>query len=219
MRVRLLAVIFLSLASTALCQRRGPYWSLGGFGNVLFPGTGRAPNTPPGGITGPHLFPQGPGIQERQAGDPPILSFPVTPIPDEANLGDRSGLEGDEKDRTAPVAEPPLSFPPVIDHEFASEENAERESHSACEPQRDESTLTSPQGAQKRWDDKPTIYLLAFKDGSVAQSLGYWVKESILYYVSVNYALNQVSLVRIDEKASERLNAERGIDFNLIVNK
>jgi hypothetical protein len=37
----------------------------------------------------------------------------------------------------------------------------------------------------------------------------------MLHYVSVEYGLNQASLVRIDRNLSQRLNSERGIEFSL----
>src|SRR5579871_4558232 len=53
MRYAVSVVLFSTLLATvAFAQNRGPYWSLGGYGNVLYPGTGHAPATPPGGIAG-----------------------------------------------------------------------------------------------------------------------------------------------------------------------
>ncbi len=44
MRSLVLAAIFVSLLGTAFGQgRQGQFWSVGGFGNVLYPGTGHAP--------------------------------------------------------------------------------------------------------------------------------------------------------------------------------
>src|SRR5690349_15308354 len=44
MRSFVSAALFLGVLGTAFGQGRpGPYWSLGGFGNVVYPGTGHAP--------------------------------------------------------------------------------------------------------------------------------------------------------------------------------
>ena len=55
MRYLVGVVLFLGVITTAFGQNRGTYSSLGGYGNVLFPGTGHAPATPPGGINGPNF--------------------------------------------------------------------------------------------------------------------------------------------------------------------
>jgi len=52
MRRAVLPVLFVLCATFALAQVRPPFSSVGGFGSVLFPGTGHAPSLPPGGISG-----------------------------------------------------------------------------------------------------------------------------------------------------------------------
>ena len=64
-------------------------------------------------------------------------------------------------------------------------------------------------------DDEPTVYLIAFRDHSIVQALGYWMEGSTLHYVSVEHSLNQASLDLIDRSLSERLNGERGVEFKL----
>jgi hypothetical protein len=64
-------------------------------------------------------------------------------------------------------------------------------------------------------DDEPTVYLIAFKDHSIVQALGYWMEGSNLHYVSMEHSLNQASLDLIDRSLSQRLNDERGIEFKL----
>ncbi len=64
-------------------------------------------------------------------------------------------------------------------------------------------------------DDEPTLYLIAFKDHSIIQALGYWMEGGALHYVSVEHTLNQVSMDLIDRDLSQRLNDERGIQFKL----
>jgi len=79
MKFLVLAVTFLSLPAAAFGQRRsGQYWSLGGYGNVLFPGTGHAPATPPGGVMGPHFFrsPR-PSAADLQPSPNVVLASPV----------------------------------------------------------------------------------------------------------------------------------------------
>jgi hypothetical protein len=76
---------------------------------------------------------------------------------------------------------------------------------------------TSESAARRRpaGEDQPTIYLIALKDHTVIQALGYWMEGSTLHYVSVEHSLNQASLDLIDRELSQRLNDERGIEFKL----
>jgi len=62
---------------------------------------------------------------------------------------------------------------------------------------------------------QPTIYLIAFRDHTIVQALGYWMEGSTLHYVSAEQTLNQVSIDLVDRDLSQRLNDERGIDFRL----
>jgi hypothetical protein len=62
-------------------------------------------------------------------------------------------------------------------------------------------------------DDQPTVYLIAFKDHSIVQALGYWMEGNTLHYVSVEHSLNQASVDLIDRSLSQRLNDERGVEF------
>src|SRR5262249_8797412 len=72
MRNFVLPALFLSLIGTAFAQgRQGTYYSLGGYGNVLYPGTGHGPPTPPGGINGPNFVNRGPGVGHGFGGPPP----------------------------------------------------------------------------------------------------------------------------------------------------
>lgn len=63
--------------------------------------------------------------------------------------------------------------------------------------------------------DQPTIYLIALRDHTVLQALGYWMEGSTLHYVSAEHTLNQLSIDLVDRDLSQRLNNERGLDFHL----
>ena len=219
MTTRAIAMTFV-LISTALGQHRVPYWSLGGFGNVLFPGTGHPPATAPGGITGAYFFQNTPKVRDHWPPGTVILSSPEMAVPEDSN-----GLsEQDYRPVTTIPGSAPLGDPPqVIDQAFIEQQNApqpEANYQSGAERQSEQAggCESSVRGAvhkpQQNYDGKPTVYLLALKDGSVLQLLGYWIRDSILYYVSVDYALNQISLVLIDQGVSKRLNAELGINFS-----
>lgn len=64
-------------------------------------------------------------------------------------------------------------------------------------------------------DLKPTIYLIAMKEGQVYASLAYWVEGDTVHYITTKHAHNRVSVNLIDEAVSKQLNNERGLDFKL----
>ena len=64
-------------------------------------------------------------------------------------------------------------------------------------------------------NDQPTIYLIALRDHTIVQALGYWMEGSTLHYVSAEHTLNQLSIDLVDRDLSQRLNDERGLDFRL----
>jgi hypothetical protein len=72
-----------------------------------------------------------------------------------------------------------------------------------------------PANGRSVMDEKPTIHLIALKDGTVRQALGYWVKGEELHYVTPDSTVNHVSLTMLDRERSVQLNAERKLDFDL----
>jgi hypothetical protein len=86
-------------------------------------------------------------------------------------------------------------------------------------PRRTETAQSSPEpargtGAYVR-DDKPNIYLIALKDGTVRQAIGYWVKADLLHYVTPQAKIQEVAMAEVDRENSVRLNAERKLEFDL----
>jgi hypothetical protein len=69
--------------------------------------------------------------------------------------------------------------------------------------------------ARKPSDDQPTLYLIALKDHTIVQALGYWAENGSLHYVSAEHTLNQVSMDLIDRDLTQRLNDERNVEFKL----
>jgi hypothetical protein len=65
-------------------------------------------------------------------------------------------------------------------------------------------------------DDKPTIYLIALKDSTVRQAIGYWLEgEDTLKYVTPKGTISQVTLDQVDRQTSVQLNAERKLEFDV----
>jgi len=74
---------------------------------------------------------------------------------------------------------------------------------------------TAARSGQSIMDEKPTIYLIALKDGTIRQAIGYWVQADTLHYVTPTSSVNHLSLGMVDRERSVELNAERQLDFDL----
>lgn len=63
--------------------------------------------------------------------------------------------------------------------------------------------------------DKPTIFLIALKDGSIHSAIGYWTEGKTFGYVTPNANVKRVNLDDLDMPATEQLNRDRKVPFNL----
>lgn len=72
-----------------------------------------------------------------------------------------------------------------------------------------------PEAKSKVASDQPTIYLIALKDSTIRQAIGYWIEDETFNYVTPQGTINRVSLDNLDKELSERLNAERNLEFDL----
>jgi hypothetical protein len=61
---------------------------------------------------------------------------------------------------------------------------------------------------------KATIYLIALKDTSVRQAIGYWVEQDTLHYVTPKGSVNRVTLDMVDKEMTVQLNGERKLEFD-----
>ncbi len=201
---------------TAPALTPNTYGSVTGFGNVVFPGTGHAPNTfdpfgtsnlgfgsrlsntvngfgSPGRNRGGYGY--GAGTVIVPYGVPYYVSYP----------------------EQQPQAQAPITIvtpPPQIIYVVQGEPGM-----AAPEPRRD-SVITyvvpprepEPQAAAAP-AQKP--FLIALKNQSIYTATEYWVEDGTLHYVSPLGAHNQASLDQIDLEFTERLNRERGLEFRL----
>lgn len=221
-----LAAMFLGLVTTASGQRRGQSWSLGGFGNIVYPGIGHAPATSAGGA-GPNLFGRPASAARPSAATPAQIVVLPIPVYDNSNLDEQSGmhLPADEDPAQASTN---LDVPPrvVSDQKFASPDDSQFANHYPAtgwefgppvSPKPANLCASAAHCASNTADNdgKPTIYLIAFKDHRIVAALGYWIEGTMLHYVSLEYAFNHASISLIDSKLSRRLNHERGIEFTL----
>jgi hypothetical protein len=246
MRSLISAAIFLGLLGTAFGQRQGQYSSLGGFGNVLYPGTGHAPATPPGGINGPHF----PGFftgrpvfaNPSPAAHPDHRRTVIVPYPVYyGGYGYGGGYGYDQPqgyapgygDQAPPIVNTNTAPSVVINQSFVAPQANPVVRDYGADTSGDQSSLriyqvpssrqlaeaaqavAPPPQRQASDGDQATLYLIAFKDHNIIQALGYWMEGATLHYVTVDHALNQVSLDLIDRDLSQRLNSERSIEFKL----
>lgn len=69
--------------------------------------------------------------------------------------------------------------------------------------------------ARSIMDEQATIYLIALKDGSIRQAIGYWTQGDTFHYVTPNSSVNHLSLAIVDRERSVELNAERNLEFDI----
>ncbi len=237
MRCLIPAVLLLSVTGVVFGQsHQGQSWSLGGFGSVLYPGTGHAPTaTPPVGqfVAGAH----GGGGYSRGFANPGHATHPqhsstvIVPYPvyyggyygDPSAAGYAQGYSDDGSQGNGQV--PSV----VINQNFVPPQaNPQVREYTGDQSQQDQSGLkvyqappshpyadAQAQAQRSANTGQPTIYLIAFRDHSIVQALGYWMQGTTLHYVSVEQTLNQVSIDLVDRDLSQRLNDERGLDFRL----
>jgi hypothetical protein len=63
--------------------------------------------------------------------------------------------------------------------------------------------------------NKPKVFLLALKDGTLRQSVAFWVEESKLHFVQPDHKQDSLDLSKLDREATKQFNSERGIDIKL----
>jgi hypothetical protein len=231
MRSFILLASFFCLTGAAFGQAHpGPYWSLGGFGNVVYPGTGHAPTaTPPGGAFVNGFAPRvGAAAVHPQHRRTTIVPYPVYYGGYGGGYGydPSQGYQPGYNDQSPAVNSgsmpsvvinqsfvPPMGNPLVREYgpsDGSGDPSSSLKMYQAPTP----GQMTTPT-QQPANSDQPTLYLIAFKDRTIVQALGYWMEGATLHYVTVDHDLNQVSLDLIDRDLSQRLNSERHVEFRL----
>jgi hypothetical protein len=78
-----------------------------------------------------------------------------------------------------------------------------------------ESAGAKPAPNRDAASDKPTIYLIALKDSTIRQAIGYWIEDETLQFVTPQGKISHITLDNLDKQLSEQLNSERNLDFDL----
>ncbi len=244
MRQVVLAVLGLAAAGALLAQSGRTYSSPGGFGNILYPGTGHAPNAPTGtpgaivsrsavgnfGNRGGYPF-YAPRVNHPGHGRSGVVAYPVIvggyggygggyyDTPPQGPQGYQESAPPIINTNTAPSVVINQTFIPEravpVVRDYANGPDAPQEQQSGMRVYEGLKTPRQPDPTARRTSDQPTLYLLAFKDHHIVPALGYWVEQGNLHYVSAEHSLNQASLDLIDREMSQQLNDERNVEFKL----
>jgi hypothetical protein len=194
------------------------------FGNILFPG-GIAPHQQThagrlgGVVSGVGVGPRGPQFPNQRN------RTIVVPYAVPVYYGDPYGYAGygyQQQNPNVTVVVPQQPAPSVIINHNYTPETAKpvmREYSESTPPESGIKVYEGPKPAaetpRKVEIDKPTIYLVAFKDGNIRQAIGYWIEGADFSYVTPQSKINRVPLDTLDRELSEQLNSERNLEFDL----
>lgn len=246
-----MAVLSASLMAQGVIRGGRVYGSPHGFGNVVFPGTGRAPLAAPS-IVNPfyaHPTTHAQRLGATISGYPGYTPGYTTGYGRTAGYGRGFGSRGNAvlvpyavpvyggyDYSYAPPAPPPVTVlvpqpaPTVVINQYYQPEGAKpvmRDYSETPLPEANPSRLQSYQAPVPSFpdpkparpspapQDKPTIYLVAFKNGTIHAAYGVWMEGDTLHYITAQGTHNRASLELVDRALSEQLNRERGIDFKI----
>ena len=215
-------VFFLSLLAVVGANAQHTYDSLGGYGSVLYPGTGHGPNAPFLANAGQHRGGGG-GVRNGGRAGGGIVAFPLY-------YGSYFGNYYDPGSVPPPPQDPGNQAPSVVINQtfLPDRPNPVVQDYSDVAPpgmtlhqgppgpyQQQDAAPVPSRSRIVNGSDEATLYLIAFRDHSIVQALGYWMEGGTLHYVSVEHTLNQASIDLIDKSLTQRLNDERGVEFKL----
>ena len=201
--------------------RGNTYGSAHGFGNVVFPGAGHAPNTKPGvGVISDPRFAGrlGATVSGYPANSGYGRAVAYVPYGYPVYVGG-----GYEQPQQPVMMYPQQQVAPapqvIINQNFISEtarpvireysQDAGSDGIRIYEPPPPRAVTAAPAEADQK------IYLIAFKDHSIYSAMAYWVEGDTLHYVTTQGTHNQASLDMIDRDFTDRLNRERNVDLRL----
>jgi hypothetical protein len=209
------------------------YWSVGGFGNVVFPGLGHAPagGNPWGNVASPAI-PQGAAAFSSGAGAvaanryggliPGFRSYSGAGhgTGNGYRRGNTSGIyaypvyiaQPDQPPSDVTGVNPPAQTPVVITQYFGPAPSDQGPPSDAAASnfhyyQAPSNSNTAP--------SDPSYYLIAFKDHTVYSAVAYYTEGDTLHYFTSGNVHNQVSLSLVDRPLTEQLNRERNVDVRL----
>lgn len=194
------------------------------YGNILFPGGIPAPhaNTHAGRLGATirgNPYPQGgmrPGVRPpRRPGRTVVVPYAVPVF-----MGGGYGYgyyPQQEPASNVTVVVPQQPVPNVVVNTYTSEKPAASPDESNVRVYEGPSATQSEPASSVRsiMDEKPTIYLVVLKDGTIRQAMGYWLKGDQVYYVTPQSVIEHVPANTVDVEQSVEFNKERNLDFDL----
>jgi hypothetical protein len=216
--MRVFGAVF--IAFLAVGPVSAQYWSVGGFGNVAFPGLGHAPAG--GNPWGNVLFPAmpaatgsrssiGAGQGSRHGRSSGIYAFPVFI----GGSGYANGNPADyaPPDQSAPNA--PAQPPVVINQYFGTAPADQGPPPDAAASNFHYYQAQSDSDAPAAVPSESSYYLIAFKDHTIYSAVAYYTEGDTLHYFTSGNVHNQVSLSLVDSQLTEQLNRERNVEVRL----
>jgi hypothetical protein len=209
------SISVLLLAVPGLAQRRGgvTFVGVGGFGNVLYPGTGGPGTLFPsrlGATVAGNPFPtRGIGRSTGFIGGYPIYTggaYVPAYAPDYSSQTQFAPQQQQQYPPAPPVIINQYFGPPAPEPTSGAYQPSGVYQPSSERPQAAAQDVAPPQNR---------YYLLAFKDHSVYSALAYWVEDKTLHYVTPQNTHNQASLDLVDMEFTKQLNQDREVPFSL----
>ena len=231
--MKTLVPVFLVAAAVAAAQSyrggvgapyRGAYapQPMGSVRHAPLPGAGYSSVLHPGGLHPGY----GGGYRNNWNHGRSVVAYPVYVGPgyplfmdNFQGLPDQQPVQEPPVVMQQPIAAPPAQAPTVIINQYFRADGSLESQDSGPEP--GPSSMGGPApapGLSPRpsvADEKPTIYLIAFRDHTIMPVLAYWIQGDTLTYITKDGNQNTASMSLIDKNFSEQLNDERRIEFSL----
>ena len=190
----------------------------GGFGRLIYSGTGgppwtRRPGFPPTAGRPPYAPPV---VFHPYHNNGIVVPFPVYYggyyYPYDAPLAPPQGYESDygySAQQPAPVVILNQNFRP--DNAYQPPPYGSAPPQAPAPPPAADQNQNPPAGG----DTSSIIFLIALKDHTIFPAVAYWVEGDTLNYITAQGVRNRVSLDLVDRDFSMQLNKERSLDFAL----
>jgi hypothetical protein len=187
----------------------------GGFGRLIYPGTGapvavRNPRLPGSPLVAAPV----PQVPHRSHGTAVAVPYPVfyggnyydydAPPAPTAGYSQYPGTGYDQ------MTQPPV----VIINQYFKPDIANPVLHDYSNVPLPEPG-PQPDTPQANTGDQQVMFLIAMKDHTIYPAVAYWVEADTLNYITVQGAKNSVSLDLVDRDFSKQINKERKVEFGL----
>lgn len=193
----------------------------GGFGRLIYPGTGapaaarnpRAPGAPLGALP--------PQVAHGSHGTAVAVPYPVfygggyydydAPAAPTAAYSQYNAQYGNGYDQTT---QPPI----VIINQYFKPDSANpvvRDYSNVPLPEPGQFQTPPANNDQSATGDQQVMFLIAMKDHTIYPAIAYWVEGDTLNYITVQGVKNSVSLDLVDRDFSKQINKERNVEFGL----